>query len=298
MVLLSFLLTSFLYDTLSLYTNAFMELGVGARALGMGNAFVGLADDPTAFYWNPAGLVEVKERSLFGMYSNDLGGLVKTTTFSFVCPLPSYTLGTGLYWIEIPDMLFTDSTESGIEVVDTATIKDFVGYLSYARSFTSIDIGGNVKIIYRSWGITTGYALETDCGILLKIMGLKIGLNIVNVMGSKVYWSDKHATPHYLPLIIKSGCSFQEKVFAGKLTVSLGLDTSPEKKIVQFPSIRTDAYLGIEYWWKEKFAIRVGLNKGAFSGGCGIVYRTLRLDFGFTPSDLGLLKRISGYVVF
>ncbi len=35
-------------------------LGVGARSLGMGNAFTGVASDYSALYWNPAGLVQLK----------------------------------------------------------------------------------------------------------------------------------------------------------------------------------------------------------------------------------------------
>ena len=34
---------------------AFLSYGAGARGIGMGRAFVGLADDATAVYWNPAG---------------------------------------------------------------------------------------------------------------------------------------------------------------------------------------------------------------------------------------------------
>ena len=40
--------------------------GLGARAIGMGGAFVGLADDWTAIYWNPAGLSQVSEKGAGG----------------------------------------------------------------------------------------------------------------------------------------------------------------------------------------------------------------------------------------
>jgi len=40
----------------SLFANGLSLNSIGARALGMGGAMVGLADDPTAIYWNPAGL--------------------------------------------------------------------------------------------------------------------------------------------------------------------------------------------------------------------------------------------------
>lgn len=38
------------------------EAGPGARAIGMGGAHVSVADDSTSTYWNPAGLVGVKEQ--------------------------------------------------------------------------------------------------------------------------------------------------------------------------------------------------------------------------------------------
>ena len=44
--------------------------GVGARAMGMGGAFLGVADDFTALYWNPAGLGQIKKYELFGSLSH------------------------------------------------------------------------------------------------------------------------------------------------------------------------------------------------------------------------------------
>jgi len=37
-------------------SGTFLKIGVGARAVGMGEAFVAVANDPTTIYWNPAGL--------------------------------------------------------------------------------------------------------------------------------------------------------------------------------------------------------------------------------------------------
>ena len=34
----------------------FLTIGIGSRPSGFGNAFVAIADDPTAMYWNPAGI--------------------------------------------------------------------------------------------------------------------------------------------------------------------------------------------------------------------------------------------------
>ncbi|NIV16416.1 MAG: hypothetical protein GWN62_35735 [Aliifodinibius sp.] len=46
------------------------EIGLGTRALGMGGAYVGLADDYSAIYWNPAGLAAVKHSQFVGEVSH------------------------------------------------------------------------------------------------------------------------------------------------------------------------------------------------------------------------------------
>ena len=46
------------------YAGAFLEIGVGARGVGMGNAAVAAVDDATASYWNPAGLLRSKGKGM------------------------------------------------------------------------------------------------------------------------------------------------------------------------------------------------------------------------------------------
>ena len=56
------------------------DSGIGARALAMGGAFVAVANDATAAYWNPAGLAGLTDTRLDGM-STDLFGLGVTHQF-------------------------------------------------------------------------------------------------------------------------------------------------------------------------------------------------------------------------
>lgn len=295
--MLLFLCLNFFGD---IYLNEFMELGIGARALGMGNAFVGLADDPTAFYWNPAGLAQIKNREVFLMHSADVDTSVTTNTAAFIYPSSRYTLGIALYWLEVSEIPLTDTTVSGI-AEDTAWINasDYVAYLSCARSLNSIDIGINIKGIYRNWGVANAYGFETDFGILSTFKGVKLGLNFVNMMGTPLYWSDTLGIKDKVPVLVKSGVSMGEKFPIGKINISLGFDTSPEKRVAQFTEIHTDVHFGVEYWWREKLALRIGWDKGTFGAGCGLIYKSLKLDYALKfHQDLGLLKRLSGSISF
>ena len=81
------------------------ELGVGTRAMAMGGAYVGVADDYSAIYWNPAGLAQLRRGELnLGFSHNEitnnasfLGEKIKgQTSFSrlnsvgIVMPVPTY----------------------------------------------------------------------------------------------------------------------------------------------------------------------------------------------------------------
>ncbi|MDI6839834.1 MAG: UPF0164 family protein [bacterium] len=281
------------------YLGEFMEIGVGARALGMGNAFVALADDPTAFYWNPAGLVRVKNRELFLMHSEDFeAGIVQTNTVAITYPAPSYTLGVALYWVGVPEIGITDSSEAGININEYVDVCDYVGYFSYAREFTKFKLGLNIKCIFRDWDIATAYGVGTDLGILSDFKGVTYGVNIVNLTGTEIFGSDTTLRDWISPLI-KTGISAVHNFTVGKLNICLGFDTSPEKRVAEIVPLHTDTYIGFEYWWKQRLAVRLGWDKGIFSAGCGIVHRTIKLDYGvkFHP-DLGLVKRISGSIIF
>ena len=69
----------------------FLRYGVGARALGMGHAFTGLADDASTIYWNPAGLGHMTNNEFQGMYQPWVADInTSYIGFGYVDP----TLGT------------------------------------------------------------------------------------------------------------------------------------------------------------------------------------------------------------
>src|SRR6478752_6211557 len=60
------------------YSNEFLAIGVGARASAMGNAVVSSTQDATAAYWNPAGLIYIKDNIQVALMHNEqFAGIVK-----------------------------------------------------------------------------------------------------------------------------------------------------------------------------------------------------------------------------
>ena len=66
------------YSQAPKYSNEFLQIGVGAKALGMSNASVARVGDVTSGYWNPAGLVNVRSLVSVGlMHSEYFAGIAK-----------------------------------------------------------------------------------------------------------------------------------------------------------------------------------------------------------------------------
>ena len=98
------------------YAGEFLSVGAGARALGMGGAFVAVADDGTAAYWSPGGLSSLERREVDFMHSQQFDNLVKTNFISYVHPTSNW--GTfGISWLrlgveDIPRTGYIDSNEN------------------------------------------------------------------------------------------------------------------------------------------------------------------------------------------
>ena len=70
-----FLLSFLLANAFSVAKAAFPDLGVGVRPMGMGGAYIGVANDANAPLWNPAGMTQLANRELTATYSTLYAGL-------------------------------------------------------------------------------------------------------------------------------------------------------------------------------------------------------------------------------
>ena len=99
-VLVNLFFPSYIRAEENKYTGAFLELGIGARAMAMGGAFVSVADDGSAFYWNPAGVSTLMQPELFGMYASLFKSLERHHQIGFTRPVYGGA-GISLNWIRL-----------------------------------------------------------------------------------------------------------------------------------------------------------------------------------------------------
>jgi long-chain fatty acid transport protein len=76
--------------TTALFAGGFALSGIGSKAIGMGGAFRGLADDPTAMYWNPAGLGFMDESCIAVAGA----GIMPTSEFTSKGSYPGFAFNT------------------------------------------------------------------------------------------------------------------------------------------------------------------------------------------------------------
>ncbi|MFQ6675668.1 MAG: PorV/PorQ family protein [Fidelibacterota bacterium] len=160
----------------------FLSIGAGSRAVAMGGAFVAVADDPTAMYWNVGGLPQIQKPELLVNHTRwvaDIG-------FTFVgVVLPVHRLGTVGIHVTAMTMDEMKETAYGFENGTGATFKagSYAAGLSYARQLTDrFSIGGTVKVIQEFISQSSAGGLAIDIGTLYvtPFRGLRFGASISN----------------------------------------------------------------------------------------------------------------------
>src|SRR5690242_16636653 len=97
---------SFVSDVSKTATNAavFLEIPVGAGAIGMGGAFVSVAGDATSLYWNPSGSASLKQNQFVAVHTGWIAG-TRFDFGGFVLPLGEFgTLGLSFTSLSMDDM--------------------------------------------------------------------------------------------------------------------------------------------------------------------------------------------------
>jgi hypothetical protein len=182
------------------YSNEFLNLGVGARALGMGKVQVSLANDATAGYWNPAGLAnQTHKYDGVLMHSELFSGIVKNDYAAFSMPLDSKSaIGVSVMRLGVDNIADTRALldEYGGINYDRITyfsVADYALLLSYARKIEKVEglsVGANAKVIYRNIGsFANGYGFGIDAGVQYNHKGWNLGLMARDITTTFTQWT-------------------------------------------------------------------------------------------------------------
>jgi len=176
---------------------AFLKIGVGARACGMGEAFVAVADNASCFFWNPAGAAFLNGSLMEGGVTSWFAG-VKHYSFSFVFqPLYNTALGVGIVNLRSGKMEVTTITEPEGTGQFFEVTSLLVGFFAARKLYDRFSLGGMLKLVEESIYHEKARALAFDVGTFYKTgwKGFKIGMNLQN-FGEKIRLS---GTDLYIP---------------------------------------------------------------------------------------------------
>ena len=277
------------------YSNEFLNIGAGARGLGMGSAQVATVSDGTAGYWNPAGLVNVKDNPQLNlMHAEYFAGIGKYDYGSLILPLKDNKRVLGLSLLrfavdDIPNTIFLVEPDGTVNFsnIQTFSSADYAFLVSLAQEKTlkngnKLSGGVNAKVIHRKAGsFATAWGFGFDAGIQMTSKKWRMGIVARDVTTTFNAWSfnitDKMREVFYVTkndIPVKSTELTAPRLIAGgaytfkfskglSLLAELNLDFTFDGRrntviATDFASI--DPKLGLELSWKDILFVRAGIN--------------------------------------
>jgi hypothetical protein len=312
-ILILSLISAFVNDTYgeTKFAGEFMNFGLGARPLGMGSAYVAIADDATALYWNPAGGVQLEGKELFLMHSESFESVVKFDGISYLQSAGSRSsIGVLFTRLGVDGIPITDSIASDpnfpFDITDRVGAQDLLLTLSYAQmQGDRFSWGGSVKLISRDTGTNSALGTGVDLGGLYRPgENIAIGVNLQDATTTITTW-DTGQKDFVLPtlktgIVLKRDIDFPK----GDLLFALDLDLKFENRgkeasQITFGRGSGDIHLGAEYLFRNTLAFRTGTDIGRFTMGAGLRHKSFKFDYAFFDHEgLGDSYRISGSLIF
>ncbi|RKY71510.1 MAG: hypothetical protein DRP97_01950 [Candidatus Latescibacterota bacterium] len=234
------------------------------RAIGLGEAFVGVADDASAVCRNPAGIPLLQRQEYAFSYSDPFGIGLASSVLAGVVPIgDNHAVGF-------------DYLHRGLDDGELSWTRNVVT-LSYGyRIHNTVSLGMSAKYILmepgldgRSMGKASGFGM--DVGVLVSpIRRVQFGLNVHDVTGTSVR-HDSDVSEEVLPRSVVGGIAFEP--MDGWI---VGMDVDDR------------VHLGSEYWIWDNLALRGGMQRDLdgstswiYSIGGSVRYRFAELDYAF-----------------
>ena len=275
----------------------FFENGVGSRAQGMGNAFVALASDASAIFWNPAGIDHLPQQTLMVYYSTLLEA--NQQYVGYVYPFVNFgAIGVGVSRIGSDNIPIT-SPENDL-ISSSGSYGDEEYYFSYAKKLPSLDLsfGTNFKILRisshddQSGAKISGFGTGVDFGMMYKpslpsniLEGMSFGLMIRNVVQPQTKLQTSTVKdPRTIQFGVAKDLFFGEEQLK-KLTITTELNKSDTRDL----KFKVGAELSLNRYMN----LRTGLNEGRLALGFGTQFeqfQTFHFDYTFTAGGADVIS--------
>ncbi|MFC2084109.1 PorV/PorQ family protein [Bacteroidota bacterium] len=326
LLLPSVLFAQFVSDVSKRGTTAapFLNISQGARATGMGSAFVAVADDPSTIYWNPAGLARLNQHGAVFDYTKwfaDIGYNFAAISLD----LGSFgALGASFIVSDIDEMNVTTIAEPN-GTGETFGVRDVAFSLAWSYNLTdNFSIGFNPKVVYQSIWKMTGFAIAMDLGVLYDtpFSGITLGMAITN-FGSKMQLDGTSSVVLYDDNPNSTGnnnripARLQTNAWDLPLGFRVGISYKPFDTEMHDLTIAADALhpndnyesvnIGGEYTFNDQFSVRGGYksmfleeSEESFTLGAGFkqyIVGNISIQFDYTYVDFGRLENIQKFTV-
>ncbi len=309
------------------YAGAFMENGGGARALGMAGSFTAVADDPSATFWNPAGLANLDRAEVLIMHSERFGDLIDRDFAAFTQPVEWSLLGgegagigISLIRLGVDDIPFTDhlteqldtngdGTVDDDEIMGLFNLQDQIRYksdqelallLSYAEDLGSWRVGANLKFVRQSVGEYSSMGVGMDLGLLRPAIWrrLDFGVKFQDITTTYLSWNDRNGTNEVITPAIVPGLAWRQPMESWNmdLTVAGSLETRFDNRQTadqyNSGSMSANAHLGVEVGFSGRVFLRGGFDSGwnteNMTAGAGFVVDPLTVDYAYAGDSLDI----------
>ena len=290
------------------YAGEFLRIGVGPRALGMGGAFVSVADDATAGYWNPAGLAFLTGRAFSLMHSEQVTGLAYDYA-AYAHPrgqnnrITAYGISLirlGLDDIPITalpdpsqpiDALLSDGQRNRPFVDRFVSNVEYALLVSFARRTSDrFSMGGNLKLVQKSLDVASAFGLGFDAGVMIRpTASLAIGVHVMNLTSTVLTWNT--GRKEYIVPMLKIGVAYARSVprLRGNVIIATDVDILFEGRNQtasrSLGSASGSAHVGLEYRLKQAVTLRLGIQAAGLTAGAGLRTPSFHLvGQAFSPS--------------
>jgi hypothetical protein len=277
------------------YSNEFLNIGAGARGLSMGSAQVASVSDGTAGYWNPAGLMGVKDKPQVNvMHAEYFAGIGKYDYASIAIPTTGNKRVVGITALrfavdDIMNTLFLVEPDGSINYNNIQAFSSadyaFIFSLSQQLKQTSnknLRFGLNAKVIHRSVGsFAKAWGFGIDAGLQLKKDNWHFGLtgrDITTTFNSWAFsFTEREKQALYLTnndIPVKSTEMTAPRLVFGvaravnvskkiSLLAEANLDFTFDGKrntVLSADPVSIDPKLGLEFSISQLFYLRGGIN--------------------------------------